>query len=171
MRFLEHDRAAQSAEEETSNTPLGGTEFVAFARIFSGTVRKGQELYVLGPKHDPNVACDEELETKCMIDVDGGGGLETTGVGIHALKVKINNLYVLMGRELEMVDEVPAGNLLGISGLGKCIIKSATVSSTLRCPAFTALTESSLGIIRVAVNTPKPSDLNQLIKGLKVSAL
>ena len=103
-----------------------------------------------------------------MSDVDDGGGLETTGVGIHALKVKINNLYVLMGRELELVDEVPAGNLLGISGLGKCIVKSATVSSTLRCPAFTALTESSLGIIRVAVNTPKPSDLNQLIKGLKV---
>ena len=27
--------------------------FVAFARVFSGTVRRGQKLYVLGPKHDP----------------------------------------------------------------------------------------------------------------------
>ena len=29
--------------------------FVAFARVFSGTVRKGQKLYVLGPKHDPSL--------------------------------------------------------------------------------------------------------------------
>ena len=27
--------------------------FIAFARIFSGTIRKGQKLYVLGPKYDP----------------------------------------------------------------------------------------------------------------------
>jgi len=27
--------------------------FIAFARVFSGTVRRGQMLYVLGPKHDP----------------------------------------------------------------------------------------------------------------------
>ena len=27
--------------------------FIAFARVFSGTVKKGQKLYVLGPKHDP----------------------------------------------------------------------------------------------------------------------
>jgi len=27
--------------------------FVAFARVFSGVVRRGQTLYVLGPKHDP----------------------------------------------------------------------------------------------------------------------
>ena len=27
--------------------------FIAFARVFSGAVKKGQKLYVLGPKHDP----------------------------------------------------------------------------------------------------------------------
>ena len=27
--------------------------FLAFARVFSGTIRKGQRLYVLGPRHDP----------------------------------------------------------------------------------------------------------------------
>ena len=27
--------------------------FIAFARVFSGTVKKGQKVYVLGPKHDP----------------------------------------------------------------------------------------------------------------------
>lgn len=28
--------------------------FVAFGRIYSGTIRRGQEVYVLGPKHDPS---------------------------------------------------------------------------------------------------------------------
>lgn len=27
--------------------------FIAFARIYSGVVRKGQKVFVLGPKYDP----------------------------------------------------------------------------------------------------------------------
>lgn len=30
--------------------------FIAFARVFSGCLRKGSSVYVLGPKHDPSVA-------------------------------------------------------------------------------------------------------------------
>lgn len=41
-------------EEETKlpeeNNPHA---FIAFARIFSGKIRKGEKVYVLGPKHDP----------------------------------------------------------------------------------------------------------------------
>lgn len=34
-------------EEEVKET------FVAFARVYSGVLRKGQRLFVLGPKYDP----------------------------------------------------------------------------------------------------------------------
>lgn len=39
--------------------------FIAFARVFSGVVRKGQKIFVLGPKYDPSeslhkVKCDSE---------------------------------------------------------------------------------------------------------------
>lgn len=34
-------------EEEAKET------FVAFARVYSGVVRKGQRVFVLGPKYDP----------------------------------------------------------------------------------------------------------------------
>lgn len=27
--------------------------FIAFARVFSGVVHKGQKIFVLGPKYDP----------------------------------------------------------------------------------------------------------------------
>ena len=32
-------------------------QFVAFARVYSGVIRKGQKLFVLGPKHEP---CSED---------------------------------------------------------------------------------------------------------------
>ena len=35
--------------------------FIAFARVFSGTVRRGRTLFVLGPKHDPSVITDKVL--------------------------------------------------------------------------------------------------------------
>ena len=43
----------QSASIRDTQETLEDTVFIAFARVFSGTVRKGQKLYVLGPKHDP----------------------------------------------------------------------------------------------------------------------
>ena len=43
---LPPDKAEAGAE-------LSDHVFVAFARVFSGTVRQGQKLYILGPKHDP----------------------------------------------------------------------------------------------------------------------
>lgn len=33
--------------------------FIAFGRIYSGTIRRGQEVYVLGPKHDPSKINDK----------------------------------------------------------------------------------------------------------------
>lgn len=37
------------AEEEEESKEV----FVAFARVYSGMVKKGQKLFVLGPKYDP----------------------------------------------------------------------------------------------------------------------
>jgi ribosome assembly protein 1 len=60
-------------------------KFVGFARIFSGTIRRGQEVHVLGPKYSP---------------------LEPTK---HHSVMTVDELYVLMGKELELIDQVPAG--------------------------------------------------------------
>lgn len=34
---------------------------LAFARVYSGTMKKGQQLYVLGPKHDPRESFGQDL--------------------------------------------------------------------------------------------------------------
>lgn len=46
-----------------------GPIFVAFARVFSGTLHKGQELYVLGPKHDPSSVKDVNVEPNLTLKV------------------------------------------------------------------------------------------------------
>lgn len=47
---------------------------------------------------------------------------------------------MLMGRSLEPIDEVPAGNVFGIGGdIGNLVLKTATISSSLLCPSFTKM--------------------------------
>jgi hypothetical protein len=45
----------EEQEEQEQNDDV----FIAFARVFSGTIKKGQELYVLGPKHEPQSAIEK----------------------------------------------------------------------------------------------------------------
>lgn len=40
---------------------LPKSHVLAFARVYSGTIKKGQQLYVLGPKHDPRESLSEDL--------------------------------------------------------------------------------------------------------------
>lgn len=46
-------------EEQKEQEQNDADAFIAFARVFSGTIKKGQELYVLGPKHEPQSALEK----------------------------------------------------------------------------------------------------------------
>lgn len=74
----------------------------------------------------------------------------------------------MMGRELETLESAPAGSVVGIGGLEDHIIKSGTLSTSLTCPAFTELSQMVVPIVRVAVEPAKPSEMPELIKGLKL---
>lgn len=73
-----------------------------------------------------------------------------------------------MGKELEELDEVPAGNIVGIRGLQKHVLKTATLSNTPYCPSFCDLTLMATPILRVAVEPKNPHDMKKLAKGLKL---
>ena len=55
----------------------------------------------------------------------------TDNEALHDGQVK--GLYLMMGRGLERLSDVPAGCVLAIGGLERCILKSATLSSTPAC--------------------------------------
>ena len=83
-------------------------------------------------------------------------------------EVVIGDLFVLMGRQVLPVDWVPAGNIVGIAGLDQCVLKSATLSTTLSCPAFRSMNFLATPIVRVAVEPAHASDMPALVRGMRL---
>ncbi|XP_072516959.1 elongation factor-like GTPase 1 isoform X2 [Salminus brasiliensis] len=143
------------AEEEEEKE-----HFVAFARVYSGVVRRGQRVFVLGPKYDPALAL-RTLPEGCSAD-------DALPSIAHLACCTVEHLYLLMGRELEELEEVPAGNVLGIGGMEEFILKSATVSTSPACPPFTPLNFEATPIVRVAVEPKHPSEMPKLVRGMRL---
>lgn len=55
VTFGDEIKADKEDKQEQNNEHV----FIAFARVFSGTIKRGQELYVLGPKHEPRSALEK----------------------------------------------------------------------------------------------------------------
>jgi len=87
---------------------------------------------------------------------------------LYISDVTIEHLYLLMGKELECLDEAPAGNVIGIGGLANHVLKTATLSTSLYCPSFTELSLMATPILRVAVEPQNTLDMPKLVKGLKL---
>ncbi|XP_023281330.1 elongation factor-like GTPase 1 [Seriola lalandi dorsalis] len=141
-------------EEEQRET------FIAFARVYSGVVKKGQRVFVLGPKYDPTQGLRMLSEgcsaSDCVPEVP------------HLSCCSMESIYLLMGRELEELEEVPAGNVLGIGGLEECVLKSATLSTSPACPPFTPLNFEATPIVRVAIEPKHPSEMPKLVRGMRL---
>ncbi len=159
---LEADERRKKEEEEGNETT-----FIAFARVFSGVLKPGQTLYVLGPKYDP-VETLENIKGGQPI-VDETATVRDNPSNKHILRAKVGEVYLLAGREMHELERgAPAGSVVGIGGLEDYILKSATVSSDPACPAFAEVTASAAPILRVAVEPAKPSQMQQLVRGLRL---
>ncbi|OAA38350.1 Protein synthesis factor, GTP-binding protein [Metarhizium rileyi] len=160
--------AAKAAQEANGNSLCGLTEaldnaqldgpepgeqsidpehLIGFARIYSGTLSVGDKLYVIPPKWSP---ADTRAESQPQ-------------------EIKVTALYMLMGRNLEALDSVPAGVVFGIGGLEGKILKSGTLCSKLD-GAVNLAGVSMVGkpIVRVALEPVNPADLDKMIHGLEL---
>ena len=117
--------------------------------MYSGTLTKGCNLYVLQPRYDPHSS-------------------SVTPLPPHASHATIQDLYLLMGREIVPVDRAPAGCVVGIAGLEDLVLKTATLSSSLACPAFRPMSFSAAPIVRVAIEPEHVADMPALVQGLKL---
>lgn len=96
-----------SLEEEERETALLG-----FARLYSGVLRKSSVLYCILPKYN-----------------DALGPTHPRNAN-HIVKAKMEELYVMMGRDLEPVDVVRAGNVFAVKGLEGKVWRNATLCAT-----------------------------------------
>ncbi|KAK3322232.1 P-loop containing nucleoside triphosphate hydrolase protein [Apodospora peruviana] len=135
--------------EEEEGKAADPEHLIGFARIYSGTLSVGDEIYVLPPKFstaDPHAAPEPK-------------------------KATVSSLYMLMGRNLESLSSVPAGVVFGIRGLeGSGILKSGTLCSQLEGAVNLAGIANMAGkpIVRVALEPVNPGDLDKMIHGLKL---
>ena len=105
---------------------------VAAGRIFSGTVRQGDEVnMIMGKK-----------------------------------KVRLQQVSVYKGPKRELVESVPAGNIIGLVGL-KGVFAGETVSSTPDMEPFEAIKHLFEPVITKAIEAKRPSDLPKLIEVLQ----
>lgn len=134
-------------EDAAPEQPEDPEHLIGFARLFSGSLSVGDEVYVLPPKFNP-AQPHASPEPK---------------------KIQIKALYLLMGRSLEALETVQAGTIFGIEGLEGHILKTGTLCSQLEGGINLAGT-SAIGqpIVRVALEPTNPLDLNKMIKGLKL---
>lgn len=134
---------------EVEEKQVDPEHLIGFARIYSGTLSVGDEIFVLPPKFSPAKAYAIPVPKK----------------------VTVTALYMLMGRNLESLDSVPAGVVFGIRGLeGSGILKSGTLCSQLDGAVNLAGIANSLGrpIVRVALEPVNPADLDNMIRGLQL---
>ncbi|KAF2794812.1 P-loop containing nucleoside triphosphate hydrolase protein [Melanomma pulvis-pyrius CBS 109.77] len=137
----------ETPEEANETTNVEVEHLIGFARIYSGTLSVGDEVYVLGPKFTP----------------------ARPRTSPEPQKVKVTALYLMMGRSLEPLTSVPAGVVFGIGGLAGHVLKSGTLCSQL--PGSVNLAGITMGtqpIVRIALEPENPYDLEKMIKGLKL---
>ncbi|UNI16406.1 Cytoplasmic GTPase/eEF2-like protein (ribosomal bioproteinsis) [Purpureocillium takamizusanense] len=131
--------------QETEEKKVDPEHLIGFARTYSGTLTVGDTLYVIPPKWSP---ADPTADPKPQ-------------------EIKVTALYMLMGRNLEALESVPAGVVFGIGGLEGKILKSGTLCSRIN-GAVNLAGVSMLGqpIVRVALEPVNPADLDKMIHGL-----
>ncbi|KAL6508658.1 hypothetical protein OROGR_023369 [Orobanche gracilis] len=125
-----------------------GECFLAFARIFSGTLFAGQRVFVLSALYDPLKV--EESKQK------------------HIQEAYLQSLYLMMGQGLKPIASVTAGNIVAIRGLGQHILKSATLSSTINSWPFSSMVFQVAPTLKVAIEPSDPANMGALMKGLRL---
>ncbi|SCV72655.1 BQ2448_4192 [Microbotryum intermedium] len=103
------EKNGEEEEEEEALLDKDREELIGFARLYSGTVKVGQGMYAILPKYNAALGPDHPSNAK------------------HLQGVKIEQLYMMMGRELVAVEQVTAGNLFAVGGLEGVVGRNATL--------------------------------------------
>lgn len=116
--------------------------FYALGRVFSGTARPGQKVYIQGPAYLPGRK--EDLFVK-----------------------PIQAIIRIAGDSAESLEEARAGTVVGLVGIDPYILQNATLSSTGTAFNIKPMRFSSEAIVQVSVAPEMTDGLPKLVEALK----
>merc|ERR550532_1458924 len=116
--------------------------FYAFGRVFSGAIKTGQEIRILGP--------DFEMGKKKDLYVK-----------------KVQRTLLMMGRYVEQIADCPAGNVCGLVGIDQFLLKSGTLTTSETFHPFKTMKFSVAAVVNISVEPKNAADLPKLVEGLK----
>jgi elongation factor 2 len=116
--------------------------FYAFGRVFSGTAKSGLKVRIQGPNYIP-------------------GG--KTDLFVKA----IQRTVLMMGRSTEPIEDVPAGNILGLVGVDQFLLKSGTLTTNETAHNLKVMKFSVSPVVQRSVEVKNAQDLPKLVEGLK----
>lgn len=141
MKTCDHDGPLMMYVSKMVPTSDKG-RFYAFGRVFSGRIATGQKVRIMGPNYVPGKKSDLWVKN-------------------------IQRTIIMMGRFVEAVPNVPAGNTCGLVGVDNYLIKTGTIASSETAHNLRAMKYSVSPVVRVAVEPANQSDLPKLVEGLK----
>jgi ribosome assembly protein 1 len=168
LRTEKERKGTNDVDDDDDDDDDGAMTFVAFARIFSGTLSSKQKVCIMGPKYDPfSHRMRPLLLSNTTNDGNGNGGDHSYIRDIHHCSISSNvQPMLMMGSSFELLDTVGPGNIIAIHGLGQHILKTATISNTLICPTFSEMAQQATPILSVAIEPKNIIDINTLRRGL-----
>jgi len=116
--------------------------FYAFGRVFSGRIKTGQDVRIMGP--------DFEFGSKTDLYCK-----------------KIQRTVLMMGKYTPALTDCPAGNMCGLVGVDQYILKSGSLSDSAEAHPFVTMKFSVSAVVQIAVSTASAKDLPKLVDGLK----
>eukprot|EP01126_Amoeba_proteus_P059704 TRINITY_DN7824_c0_g1_i1.p1 TRINITY_DN7824_c0_g1~~TRINITY_DN7824_c0_g1_i1.p1 ORF type:complete len:700 (-),score=142.77 TRINITY_DN7824_c0_g1_i1:123-2222(-) len=116
--------------------------FYAFGRVFSGTVKTGSKVRIMGPNYQPGKKTDLFVKN-------------------------IQRTVLMMGRYVEPIEDIPCGNTVGLVGIDQYLLKSGTISDSEAAFNIRVMKFSVSPVVRVAVEPKHANDLPKLVEGLK----
>ncbi|KAJ2113827.1 translation elongation factor 2 [Coemansia sp. RSA 922] len=116
--------------------------FYAFGRVFSGTVKSGQKVRIQGPNYVPGSKTD-------------------------LFNTTVQRTVLMMGRSIEMIEDCPSGNIIGLVGVDTYLLKSGTLTTSETAHNMKVMKFSVSPVVQIAVAVKNQQDLPKLVEGLK----
>ncbi|KAG1610272.1 hypothetical protein G6F44_013569 [Rhizopus delemar] len=105
--------------------------FYAFGRVFSGTVRAGMKVRIQGPNYVPGSKNDLAVKS-------------------------IQRTVLMMGRNVEAIEDCPAGNIIGLVGVDQFLVKSGTITTSEVAHNMKVMKFSVSPVVQVLSVLPSP---------------